>query len=99
MEKTKATTKTYYHPTGFFLIWSKSMQHWYLGKVLKSGKVKKHFVDGFSYKPDWKQAVADIRKKGLRIPASTQGWKRQKVTFDNTIKGFEGALIQAHLEN
>ena len=90
----KANTKVYHHTSGFFLVWSKVVQNWYLIKVLKSGKIKKYFADGFSYKHDWKQAVAEIRKRGLKLPSSSTGWTRHRVVFDNTVEGFNNALIE-----
>jgi len=93
-----ATAKVYRHTSGFFLIWSKSVNHWYLAKALKSGVIKKHFVDGFSFKLDWKQAVAEIRKKGIKIPSPSQGWSRHKLQFENTVGGFDKELLNLHLE-
>jgi len=94
-----ATSKTYYHPTGYFVVWANAISQWYLVKVLKSGKLKPHYNDGYSYKSDWKKAVAEMRQKGLNIPSASREWKRKKIEFDNTLSGFVKTLVEFHLEN
>lgn len=88
------TAKVYYHPSGYLLIWNRSISCWYLAKVLTSGKLKKHYTGGYSFDPSWRKAVSEIRKRSVKLPV--HDWERFIVKYRNTIEAFDQAIVDLH---